>query len=299
MERDIWKRLVLAINRLEPTRLRNAVYTDREILAVFFWAALHDRPISWACRRANWPMQAWRRKLPDQSTMSRRLRRPDILELLRRVLSLVQEDGVDATMLAIIDGKALELSEHTRDPDARTGRGVCGYAKGYKLHVLIDDGWRVLAWRVRPLNEAECLVAQDLLRDAARWSSLGLAPHTIMLADASYDSNRLHLRAATLGVQMIAPRRKPHLGLAGNRTHHPSRLLSVRITEGDGAAARMMWIHRERDGIERYFGTLASSGGGLDHLPTWVRRLHRCERWVGAKLIINAARIRHRRSIAA
>ena len=58
-------------------------------------------------------------------------------------------------------------------------------------------------------------------------------------------------RAATLGVEMIAPRRKQPLGLAGNRTHHPTRLLTVQITQADGAAARMMWIHRERDGIER------------------------------------------------
>ena len=109
-------------------------------------------------------------------------------------------------------------STHTRSgrSDGTRSAAADGYAKGYKLHALIDDGWRVLAWRVRPLNEAECLTAQGLLRDAARSSSPGLVPHTVMLADTPYDSNRLHRRAATLGVQMIAPRRKPHLGLAGN-----------------------------------------------------------------------------------
>lgn len=299
MERDIWNRITKAINRIKPTRLRNEVYTNREVLAVLLWANLHDRPISWACKRSSWPMQAWRRRLPDQSTMSRRLRHRDIAVLQRHVLSLIQEDGSDATMVTIIDGKALQLSENTRDPDARTGRGVGGYAKGYKLHALIDDKWRVLAWRVRPLNVAECLVAQDLLRDAARSPILKLAPKTIVLGDASYDSNRLHLRAATLGLRMIAPRRKPHLGVSTNRKHHPSRLRSIRITEGDGAAVRMRWFNSKRGGIERYFGALASSGTGLDNLPTWARRLHRCELWVGAKLIINAARIRHRKTIAA
>lgn len=299
MERDIWKRITKAINRIKPTRLRNEVYTNREILAVLLWASLYGRPISWACKRPNWPKQAWRRRLPDQSTMSRRLRHRDIAVLQRRVMSLVQEDGSDATMIAIIDGKALQLSENTRDPDARTGRGVGGYAKGYKLHALIDDQWRVLAWRVRPLNVAECLVAQDLLRDAARSSIFKLVPRTVVLGDASYDSNRLHLRAATLRVQLIAPRRKPHLGVSSKRKHHPSRLLSVRITEGDGAAVRMRWFNSKRGCIERYFGALASSGTGLDYLPTWVRRLHRCELWVGAKLIINAARIRLRKEIDA
>lgn len=299
MERDIWKLIVKAINRLAPTRSRNAVYTDPQILAVLLWASLHDRPISWACKRCNWPMQAWRRNLPDQSTMSRRLRRPDILELQRRALSLVQEYGGDATMIAIIDGKALQLSENTRDPDARTGRGVGGYAKGYKLHALIDDQWRVHAWRVLPLNVAECLVAQDLMRDAVRLSNTRLVPHTVVLGDASYDSNRLHLRASVLGLQMIAPRRKPHLGVSTKRKHHPSRLRSVLITEGEGAAARMKWFNSIRGGIERYFAALASAGTGLDQLPTWIRRLHRCQLWVGAKLIVHAARIRHIKSIAA
>lgn len=299
MERDIWKRITKAINRIKPTRLRNEVYTNREVLAVLLWASIHDRPISWACKRSSWPMQAWRRRLPDQSTMSRRLRNRDIAVLQRHVLCLVQEDGSDATMIAIIDGKALQLSENTRDPDARTGRGVGGYAKGYKLHALIDDQWRVLAWRVRPLNVAECLVAQDLMRDATRLPNNRLVPHTIVLGDASYDSNRLHLRAATLGLQMIAPRRKPHLGVSTNRKHHPSRLRSVRITEGEGAAARMKWFNSKRGGIERYFGALASAGTGLDHLPTWIRRLHRCQLWVGAKLIVHAARIRHMKSIVA
>ena len=70
MERDIWTRMMAALKRLPPTRPRNAVYTHGQILAVLLWAALHDRPVSWACERGNWPMQAWRRALPDQSTMS-------------------------------------------------------------------------------------------------------------------------------------------------------------------------------------------------------------------------------------
>ncbi len=98
---------------------------------------------------------------------------------------------------------------------------------------------------------------------------------------------------------MIAPRRKPHLGISKNRKHHSSRLYSVRFTEGDGAESRMKWFNRIRGGIERYFGALASVGTGLDHLPTWARRLHRCEVWVGAKLIVQAARIRCLKSIAA
>jgi len=79
MERDLWKSIVNALSRAPQRWPRNGCYSNRQILAVFFWAALHDRPISWACRRCNWPSAAWRRALPDQSTMSRRLRESALL----------------------------------------------------------------------------------------------------------------------------------------------------------------------------------------------------------------------------
>ena len=50
MEREIWRVVAQALKRLPRTRPRGAVYTDSEIIAVALWAALHDRPISWACK---------------------------------------------------------------------------------------------------------------------------------------------------------------------------------------------------------------------------------------------------------
>ena len=73
---------------------RNASYSNREILAVLLWAALHNKPICWACLRSSWPLQAWRRRLPDQSTMSRRLRDPDVWGDLRRLIDEVQREAV-------------------------------------------------------------------------------------------------------------------------------------------------------------------------------------------------------------
>ena len=290
MERDLWRCVVAALKRVPATRPRNAVYSDRQVVAVALWAALHDRPISWACQRRNWPPQAWRRSLPDQSTMSRRLRRAEVGLVLRRALSIVQ-GAQKAAALLLVDGKALEVSDYSRDPDARTGYGVQGYAKGYRLHTLIDENWRVLAWRLRPLNEAECTVAQGLLRDAVRTRPSLRSSGALVLGDASYDSNRLHLRAATLGLRLLAPRRKPTHGVAQKRRHHWARLRSISITEGPGSGARQQWLAGTRAGIERFFGALASAGAGMSHLPSWVRRQHRCELWVGAKLVINAVRI--------
>ena len=54
-----------------------------------------------------------------------------------------------------------------------------------------------------------------------------------------------------------------------------------------------MWpmLQTRRTEVERFFAGLVTSAVGADHLPTWVRRLHRCRLWIAAKLTINAARI--------
>jgi len=286
MERDLWRGVVSALKRLPRWWPRGAVYSNVQVLAVLLWAALHDRSISWACRRRSWPVQAWRRRLPDQSSMSRRLREPRLVAELSRVLALVQRARGPAAAPLILDGKPLAVSAFSADPDARQGWGAGRHATGYKLHVLIDRLQRLLAWEVRPMNEAECVVAADLLREAA---ASGAVPRgAVALADASYDSNPLHARAAEVGVRLIAPRRRPERPLCKNRRHDPGRLASIAFTEHDPE-----WDHlrrRVRPEVERYFGSLASFGGGLFGLPPWARRLHRVRLWVGAKLVLNAAR---------
>ena len=85
--------------------------------------------------------------------------------------------------------------------------------------------------------------------------------------------------------------------LSVSRQQHPGRLASMEATES--CAARATELRHERATIERYFGTLSGSGGGLNALPAWVRRLRRVRVWVGAKIVINAARHVSRRSLAA
>lgn len=289
MEREVWRVIVSALRRVPRRRPARGVYLNREILAVLLWAALHDRPVSWACERVNWPMQAWRRRLPDQSTMSRRLRDPALLDDLGRVLGALREGLAPSASGAaglLLDGKALEVSGHSTDPDAAKGRGTGRFALGYRLHALIDSARRVLAWSVEPLNKAECVVARDLVRDA---SSRSLLPRGAMiLADAGYDSNALYAAASDAGVALLAPRRKPHRSISPTYDHHPDRLHAIETLEGDATAAQK--ARAQRTTIERYFGALASVGGGLFALPPWVRRLRRVRLWVAAKLALDAAR---------
>lgn len=296
MERELWRVIVAAIQRLPRRSPRGAVYGNQEILAVLFWAALWNRSIFWASQRCNWPTQAWRRRLPHQSTLSRRLRDSGLLQDLSLILRFVQQAIGDASDgIALLDGKPLMISEYTHDADAKTGRGAGRYAKGYKFHALIDTLGRLLAWRVEPMNVAECVVAAELLSEAARVGTL--PANATILGDSSYDSNPLHAAAEQAGVCLIAPRRRPDRPLCKNRRHHPGRLESVARTEHDSSSSQMVFTQRST--IERYFGVLASYGAGLYDLPSWVRRLHRVRPWVAAKLVINAARIARHRQLAA
>lgn len=282
MERDLWRLIVLSLRPARDRRPRCAVYSYENVLAVLFWAALHDRPISWACKRENWPVQAWRRKLPSQSAMSRRLRDPEVLVWINRVLHRLQELLASTGQTLVVDGKAFAVGRHSKDPDAARGWGTGRYERGYKLHVLVDGQEKLLAWDVQPLNVAESSVARDLVRRSRIPDKAAF-----LLGDASYDKNPLFTVARWRGLQLVAPRRIPGARL-GHRKHDPSRLTSIAFLEQ--CDPKPDWFAARRDDVERFFGSLASFGAGLSHLPSWVRRLHRCRVWIGAKLVVNAAR---------
>lgn len=286
MERELWLRVVWALKRLPRRRPTRAVYDNRGVLAVLLRAALCDRPISWACRRSNWPVQAWRRRLPDQSTMSRRLRDPALLEDLERLVAILQRrrPGVGATL--IVDGKPLAVSEFTSDREAVTGWGAGRHAKGYKLHALIDDARRILAWEVRPMKDSEQAVACVLVARAGARGAL--RRNARLLADANYDSRHLYKAAEASGIRLIAPRRTPGASVNMYPPSHRHRLAAIRALEGDRGFA---WRFKNRRAtIERFFGSLAAVGGGLHALPPWARRLHRVRVWIGAKLAVFTAR---------
>lgn len=287
MERDIWRCVTAALKRLPRTRRSGQRYSNRDVLAILLWAALHDRCILWACRRRNWPMQAWRRRLPDQSTMSRRLRDESVLEDLERLLHLLQtppEEAEQSDVLARVDGKPLAVSMFSRDKDAKVGWGAGIYQRGYKLHGLVDNAKRLIGGRVEPMNTPESLTAAELLRrNASR-----LNGKRLLLGDGSYDTNSLHAAAAEVGLQLLAPRRRPGTSLSKSHRQHAGRVVSAMMLEGDPALAS--WQRKKRACVEHYFGGLVS-GAGLHTLPPWVRTLPRVRVWVAAKLALNAARL--------
>jgi hypothetical protein len=145
MERELWSQLSQAISQVQLRWTESARFTHRTslIVRVHLWAVLHDRPTCWACEPDNWDASTRPPRLPDQSTMSRRLG-TDAFERFMNQLSLVLAGRIMTMMLfKRLDGHALPISAHSTDlggfasdRDARWGRGKGQQQNGYKLHLI-------------------------------------------------------------------------------------------------------------------------------------------------------------------
>lgn len=295
MERELFALLMAVLDQFPEARRRlpKAQYTHRQVLAVWLWATLHDRPISWAVQRRNWPWHDRTRPLPSGSTVSRRLRDPQVVALIERWVMSANRDAAGPSGPLLMDGKPLPVAGHSRDRDAGVGRTTRAMGRGYKLHAIVDLPGNLHAFRVEPLQVSE-QAAAHLMLDALASSSGRTPPWRVLLADGNYDSNKLHDHAAACRLRLRTPRRYRHaLGL-GHQRHSPHRLASLR----EIAERPEVLLPRRR--IEGIFGTMGNVVGGLSPLPNHVRGLRRVRRWVSAKLLIDAAhrRKRTRRIIA-
>ena len=285
MERVRWLKLYRLASELGKAFPGGVRYSSAVIVGVFLWAAIHDRPVSWACEEQHWPTRPEIRRLPSQSLMSRRLRSKAVKGLLEAMEKALRDRG-EPHWVKSIDSKPLVVGPYSKDREARWGRATKhGFARGYKLHAVWDGRALPDVWRIEPMNVADTQAARELL---PRVSGSGY-----LLGDGQYDSNQLYDLAATRQHQLVAPRRKTAKGL-GHQRHSPYRLRSIELQQQSFGKA----LSRERSQIERSFGGLTCFGGGLAPLPSWVRRPHRVELWVQAKLLINATRVLHRRSLA-
>jgi DDE family transposase len=277
MERKLWTRLYPIVAAVcQRMSHPGVVFTDRWIVLVYFWAVVHDRPTSWACHRENWPKDLGPAALPSQPTMSRRLRLAHVQWALALILEELRGDP-DVGLLKCIDGKPLPVGGDSKDPDARWGRGTRTRIKGYKLYALWGPGPVPLAWEVRPADRSESSEADRLI------------PHLggcgYLVGDAIFDCNRLYDLAMSREHQLIAPPKRRGRGL-GHHRQSPHRLRGLELLARSFGRA----LYAARSDIERAFGHLTSFGGGLNGLPSWVRRSGRVGMWVEAKLIINGVR---------
>jgi hypothetical protein len=273
MERELWLQLYLLAVELDR-QWTNGFYRVSEIVVVFLWAVVHDRPTSWACDQRNWQGEPPDR-LPPQCTMSRRLRSSAVLQLLKKVEAVLGGDPRQ-WWVQRIDSKPLPIGPHTKDTDAKYGRAAKGFAHGYKLHVVWGAGPLPSVWRIEPMNTGDSTAAKKLMSE--------LAGEGYVVGDCQYDSNPLH-RVASPSHQIVAKQQRPGKAL-GHCAHEPSRIHALDMLKKPFGQALLKY----RDQIEREFGNLTTFAAGLSPLPNWVRRSHRVHGWIQAKLLINAVR---------
>ena len=280
MERELWK---IVYTKLKTVARRfHQKYVQLQawrIAAVLLWAALHDRSVSWACDKRNWSKTRLKPgRLPSEPTMSRRAQKTAFGLFLNALTNELKGTGPPAWEL-VIDGKPLPVGKCSKDPDAKSNQ----HGKGYKLHALWGTKCMPEAWEVTAAREYEGAVAERLLSQ--------VKGKGFVYGDGSYEANRVYDAAGASGYLLLAhPGPEVTGGAHGYQSEY--RLLALRFFE-----TGLGWdLYRHRTSIERAFGNAGSFGGGLQPLPNWVRRLGRVTRWVCCKLIINAARITHKRN---
>lgn len=275
MERELYCSIRRTLRTLRVAADPRQTYSDRRIVEVLLWAALHDRPISWACQAVHWPTDLRPRPLISQPQMSRRLRTVAVHQLLT-ALYAAQREQLPRSLLKFVDGKPLTVGGCSKDPDAKFGHAAGSIARGYKLVCIVDEHGAIDAWRLGSMNLCEHHEAVALLAHI---------PDTCLLGDAEYDKNHLYEAAARHGIQLIAQTKRRAKAL-GHRPHSPHRLAAKSLLATEAGQHLMA----TRTAIERSFGNATSFAGGLGPLPAWVRRPHRVALWVAAKFIIDAAR---------
>lgn len=288
MERELWPQIYhLVMARGTPIRQAGVTFQPHLLILVLLWAALHDRPLGWACREANWSTTVLRpAALPSPATLSRRLRSIAV-GVLMRGLAMQLRAVAPPRLVQALDGKPLPVGGASHDPDARNGHGAGKIAKGYKLHAVWGGRPMPEAWSVEPMNACETKAAERLLPALA-----GQGDHGYLLADGEYDANPVFNAAGLAGYQLVAPREEPAAGL-GHIRQSPQRVRCIELLAGEFGRS----LYALRVSIERSFGNATSFGGGLGPLPSWVRRLGRVWRWVWAKLLINGVRIAKRQRL--
>lgn len=273
MENELWKRIYQIIQKVGNNKCpKRATYTNTDIAATYLWAVLHDRPTCWASNKKNWPIYYRRRRLPDPSTICRRIRTKEIQRLLRNIEKALTGQ-LPRNLCRWIDAKGLQINNASTDKQA--GYGYCGggMGKGYKLYAIADPQQGFIHWTIRPMQHRESKVARYLIRK--------LQPQGYLVGDGIYDVNKLYDMAAARDIKLVTPQRIRNAAGLGHRKHSPHRVEMLNRLPSDFVRGLL----RNRVGIEHMFGHLTNICCGLKPLPGWVRGLFRVENWVRAKMI--------------
>ena len=275
-------------------RTPGCTYADAGVLFVHFLAVLGNRSHRQAHDKGTWPLWCRHVAVPSYPQVMKRLRSASA----RRAL-----DGLGGEFRSRLggggekacDGKPLVVGGYSKDADAARGKVPGGWARGYKLHVLVDAAsGAVDAFAVTGLAAGEPTAMRDLILPGVDLAG------AVVRGDANYDSNPLYAAVAAAGGRLVAPRARPGAGLGhGRGGHHPDRLAAVAELEGDGGPGRLRAHRRARNRVEQRLAHLTNLPFGLWALPNFVRRLGRVRRWVATKITLYHLHLALARSNAA
>ena len=273
MEGHVW-RIVCELLPSSQTNDGRVKCDLRSVLMILLWSALNGRPRCWGLQEENWHYEPRPARFISEGQLSRRARQVQVQRQLDQILARLN-DRLQArsgclSRLAFVDGSPVLVGGASGDPDAKPGRAVGGFGRGYKIHLVHGQYGEIHSWRVTPLNANEgkqlTIMAADLPPDLER-----------VFADGSYDSKTVHRELDRYGIQLIAPVRFGRVG----RRRDPFRLRALQYLN----SPRGKHQFKKRNAIEQFFGALKSWSLGLQGLPSWVRRLHRVRLWITCKLI--------------
>jgi hypothetical protein len=288
MERELWPLLYHELQQAAcDFRQKYVQLQPWTIACVLLWAALHDRPVVWACDPRNWKGTRLRpATLPSQPTVSRRSRTTAFALFLNLLTERWRGRGWPSLVVRL-DGKPLLVSGCSQDRQAKFGRGAGHVGRGYKLHAAWGARPLPEAWEVAPLNEHEARVAERLFQQL---------PGGYAVTDGNYDATKLFDVAGACNYQLLAKQHDKNAG-QGHHYQSPYRLRCIALLTTPFGKE----VFALRGAIERRFGNATAFAGGMGGVgpPAWVRGLGRVGRWVWAKLVINAARIRRKQRLAA
>src|SRR5688572_8988806 len=108
MERGLWPPLYRPLREVASDFSRKHVhYQPWVVVAVMLWAALHDRPVCWACQARHWSTTTLRPpQLPSPSTVSRRVDSAGVGLLWRALERRIRDEGRPG-LVAFVGGKPL------------------------------------------------------------------------------------------------------------------------------------------------------------------------------------------------
>lgn len=283
-----WKLVCAAVrsaDRAIKRRGRKMVYTDQQIVKMLFWSVRHDRPLCWACDRHNYSGAYRPRQLPSVSQFCRRVQSPRIVAMIEHVNRRLIRPSQPVEVVCV-DGKALAVSDYSRDRDATNGWGTGHFQRGYKLHGCVRDDDQFVDFQVHPIHVSETKVAKDLLAQA-------VGPGVFALGDTQYDSSPLHTVCRSRGGQLLTPLRGRARSVDQVRRMDIGRRQLIVLWDRQPEAMKHLLHERKR--VERAFANLGNAGDGLKGLPHWVRGLEKVRRWVTVKIIFYHARLIARR----